>query len=573
MYKKTRVRKRIDKKAVFCFLLGLILSVSISTVSTITILPKFLIADNSSDDEKIPEATRKLVKDSVRSSMGEYIDTNKVQLQDESVNEITDYILNRISDQITLSESNLEEIRSILITSIQNTEEAESEYETDQVTPTSNTTTQNSGLSDALKDYIDKEVVPSIVASIEMNSDNILVVNDKIDTLGNNYNEYRENMDAELASIKENLSSYSSGTETNITIMTEELEELCSNYNTFISQTDNGIKSIEELLDSRITISEFESFQNSYDLYKNEVGSTISSLEEVLNTIDITKADQSTVTTLNENFNSLLNDYNTFVSANGEFAALSDRVKAAETSNQKNQTDIAELEEKIKQLEQQISEGNQNSQTAITALEEKFAKFYPVDSVYITFGDENPSDLFGGTWEKIEDTFLMAAGSNYPVGSSGGSNTVTLTAENIPSLFITGNTAGQNGITTSADGAYSGNITSTGTYLGGTYTTTTDGEHKHIFYYSPVEVVRGSGINVFGTIKAGQSTSSSGAHNHTVTIPNQTITTSGDLSIGNHSHTVNIPSLALTGNYTNSNLQSINVTNRYVTVNVWKRVA
>lgn len=43
-------------------------------------------------------------------------------------------------------------------------------------------------------------------------------------------------------------------------------------------------------------------------------------------------------------------------------------------------------------------------------------------------------DHFGfGTWEQIKDRFLLGAGDNYMAGSIGGSETVTLTTEEIPS--------------------------------------------------------------------------------------------------------------------------------------------
>ena len=45
----------------------------------------------------------------------------------------------------------------------------------------------------------------------------------------------------------------------------------------------------------------------------------------------------------------------------------------------------------------------------------------------------DPSTLFGGTWERIKDTFLLASGDVYAENTSGGSTTVTLTTNEIPS--------------------------------------------------------------------------------------------------------------------------------------------
>lgn len=41
---------------------------------------------------------------------------------------------------------------------------------------------------------------------------------------------------------------------------------------------------------------------------------------------------------------------------------------------------------------------------------------YPVGSIYLTVNDVNPSTLFGGVWEKIEDKFLIGKSSNYSQG-------------------------------------------------------------------------------------------------------------------------------------------------------------
>lgn len=58
---------------------------------------------------------------------------------------------------------------------------------------------------------------------------------------------------------------------------------------------------------------------------------------------------------------------------------------------------------------------------------------YPVGSVYISVNDVSPQTLFGGRWEQMKDRFLLAAGDVYKAGSLGGSSTVKLTADQIPS--------------------------------------------------------------------------------------------------------------------------------------------
>lgn len=57
---------------------------------------------------------------------------------------------------------------------------------------------------------------------------------------------------------------------------------------------------------------------------------------------------------------------------------------------------------------------------------------YPVGSVYISVSETSPASLFGGTWERIKDTFLLAAGDSYAAGSTGGEATHTLTIEEMP---------------------------------------------------------------------------------------------------------------------------------------------
>lgn len=76
-----------------------------------------------------------------------------------------------------------------------------------------------------------------------------------------------------------------------------------------------------------------------------------------------------------------------------------------------------------------ISDSNNNS----LSFEAIFNRIYPVGSIYISTNDINPSTLFTGTWEKIENRFLLASGSSYQLGSTGGEATHKLTINELPS--------------------------------------------------------------------------------------------------------------------------------------------
>ena len=72
--------------------------------------------------------------------------------------------------------------------------------------------------------------------------------------------------------------------------------------------------------------------------------------------------------------------------------------------------------------------------------EEIIDLIYPIGSIYMSVNSTSPSVLFGGSWEQIQDRFLLAAGSTYSAGTTGGSETHThvtqnhtLTIDEIPS--------------------------------------------------------------------------------------------------------------------------------------------
>ena len=69
-------------------------------------------------------------------------------------------------------------------------------------------------------------------------------------------------------------------------------------------------------------------------------------------------------------------------------------------------------------------------------INEKFKNFcpFPVNSLHLSLSNQNPSTTWlGTTWDKIEDRFLLGAGSGkYDAGTMGGNSSVSLGINNMP---------------------------------------------------------------------------------------------------------------------------------------------
>lgn len=106
---------------------------------------------------------------------------------------------------------------------------------------------------------------------------------------------------------------------------------------------------------------------------------------------------------------------------------------------------------------------------------------HPVGSLYWTSSSDNPATTFGGgTWVQIKDKFILAAGDTYTNGDTGGSATVTLTTDQIPSHTHSG---------TTDDGGVDHSHGFSGTTGGG-------GGHSHTVYTGVINV---GGSTPYGT--------------------------------------------------------------------------
>lgn len=114
-----------------------------------------------------------------------------------------------------------------------------------------------------------------------------------------------------------------------------------------------------------------------------------------------------------------------------------------------------------------------------TTTEDLVDAIYPIGSIYMSVNSTSPSTLFGGTWQKIEDKFLLASGTNYTTGDTGGEATHTLTESELP--YIDGTfphiAHGQNKITGHTVREYSGTVS----YEGQASTTQNNQRYKFSF--------------------------------------------------------------------------------------------
>lgn len=89
----------------------------------------------------------------------------------------------------------------------------------------------------------------------------------------------------------------------------------------------------------------------------------------------------------------------------------------------------------------------------------------------MSFSSTDPATLFGfGTWELLQNRFLIGAGHKFDVEETGGTDSVTLTVNHLPrlsgSIVMHGKYSGT--AVADANGVFSAGATVSGKYLAGT---------------------------------------------------------------------------------------------------------
>ena len=269
---------------------------------------------------------------------------------------------------------------------------------------------------------------------------------------------------------------------------------------------------------------------------------------------------------------------------------------------------------------------------------------YPVGSIYCSYGSTSPAVLFGfGSWTKIEGRFLLGANATYGLGSTGGAATVTLTVNQIPSHNHSASTSSAGSHThtasTASAGAHTHSVSGTAASNGNhshTITVNSGGAHSHTASSNSAGAhthTRGT-MDITGTFRATDqgtaitvtgaftgtnigsgdsgsqggehreyaftasrswtgSTSSAGAHSHTITVNNGGAHshTASSATTGAHTHTVSGTAASagahthtMTVNSAGAHTHSVSVGNTgggqshnnmppYLAVNMWRRTA
>ena len=130
----------------------------------------------------------------------------------------------------------------------------------------------------------------------------------------------------------------------------------------------------------------------------------------------------------------------------------------------------------------------------------------------------------------LRNRFIVGAGSNYSVGNTGGSDTVTLNSNQLPGHVHSVNlTAASNGAHTHGD-TFAVSLSD--------LTTSSAGSHTHTYSKVNTGYARGGNSAGFDTVgsQSDQTTGSSGSHTHTIS---GSASLTGSISSGGtHTHSV-----------------------------------
>ncbi len=82
-------------------------------------------------------------------------------------------------------------------------------------------------------------------------------------------------------------------------------------------------------------------------------------------------------------------------------------------------TNIASINTKAQQTDERLTKLEQGGSSGCSWTREGIVDLiYPIGSIYTAFNHTDPTTLFGGTWERLQDAFLYGCAENENIGDT-----------------------------------------------------------------------------------------------------------------------------------------------------------
>lgn len=167
-------------------------------------------------------------------------------------------------------------------------------------------------------------------------------------------------------------------------------------------------------------------------------------------------------------------------------------------------SDVTGLDDTISVIETKNTQQDDRLNSLEGTVEELFDLIYPVGSIYMSVNSTSPQTLFGGTWEQIKDTFLLASGTSYSNGATGGSADAVVVSHNHtqnthfhrPSNTAFSFLASQGDIMLNETKRSFPSASSSGSYF--VYSTNTKGIHEYNTTSSSTPYINSTGVSGTG---------------------------------------------------------------------------
>ena len=531
------------------------------------------LSNTGSYDNEYAYGSQEDLEEQVREYISNYFTTQNVgKISDDEmaalIGEITNGVLNNVADEnagTQLSAEQQNEIRAIITDSVKR---AVDEYYKTAATD------QMAAISESVKNeliqYIDNTVVPGLTKQITENTNNISTLKQMYSNLEAKFNVgitqnisgvSKTTLDEEIANAKAALKALidaeTAGRITEDTDLSDRIDLIKGQLETAINERINKVRDdLTEKINSNTELTNQQKTELINLLGQMDATNT-SNLNDMKTRLDdyAKGADDALKTAVSE--------------LDGKIDTIRDDLSAA-VAKMKQYTDdqTQQTVDKINDVQTNYENADQAILAQLNALQNQVSNLlneaYPVGSLYLSTTDQNPAEFLGGQWEAYaQGRTMIGAGTgtdsngvamDFAAGSDGGEYTHTLSAAEMPNH--THSVAGGTYSTTT-----SGNHQHTGTTAGA-------GNHSHAYTNAANATIGTIGVDTYVTgtaissinfITNGSNTSESGWHSHSFTT---------DAS-GNHSHNVTIPdknTSATGGNQAHNNVQP------YITVYVWKRI-